>query len=137
MLEIKRSVDELKQLAEDLMDPEKPNPEWSNEMALVFGGAHVTWPLLVHVPEYIAEDAEVTPLDVEHVAAHLAERLEFFIEKAENERGLSAPKALEQVNMLLWVLGEEKRMLDFRETSFEVQAKAGKKLQAWLKKASK
>jgi hypothetical protein len=103
---IARTVPEIDAMIKTLADQKSAGPSWDGRTSSFFG-SETLWPLMVRVPEYIAEGNEVTPLTVEAALEDLRGRVDFLIEKADNERGLSAPKARDQVNMLLWLLGRE------------------------------
>lgn len=115
-----RTVPKIKEMVELLSDRNTIHPKWEAGGTCAFFGSETLWPLMVRVPEFCKESTDTTPLDVEIALEHLRGRLAFLIEKCDDERGLSAPKALDQVNMLLWLLGRQDLALPggtFEETA--------------------
>lgn len=93
-------------------------------------GTEAAWPLMIYCAKFIKEDAgDADALNDESARGHLRDRLDFFIMKAEDERGLSCPKAWEQVNALLWLFGQES--LPHYE-SFDHAVHMGKELKVTL-----
>lgn len=132
--EITRTLEEVETMADLLLDKDRwDDPEWADGMSKMMGG-ECAWPLMVRVPKFIAEGREVTTLEAMPALEHLDSRLDFLIEKAEDQRGLSAPKAREQVNMLLWLFGREGDMIP-ADAGFESTARLAHQLQKKVKEA--
>lgn len=76
-----------------------------------FLGAHYLWPLMLQVPEFIKDNSG--PRSTQMCADDYRGRILFLIEKCDNERGLSAPKAWGQCLMFRWLFGWELDSIDF------------------------
>ena len=64
-------------------------------------------PLQHYLPEYMKEGYEPTPLTQENLIADMAEYMPFAIEKAEDQRGLSATRSIWKFQQWLWALDDE------------------------------
>lgn len=98
---IARTIDEVEDMATRWLEGDVP---WSRGFGPMLG-PETCWPLLVYCRKFVREDAEVEPLDIEDSLKEYIGRLEFYIEKAEDERGISANKAFEQVCAYRWLFG--------------------------------
>ncbi len=101
---IVRTVDEIETMADAWLAGDHDVCPWSEGAALIFG-SDAAWPLMLYVQKFVKEGHDAEPLDDAVALEHLQGRLEFLIDKADNERGLSAPKAHEQVCAYLWLFG--------------------------------
>ncbi len=93
---------------------------WGGSMGMMFG-IKAAWPLMLFVSKFVKDGHDVQSVDDPTPALEkLQERLEFLIDKADNERGLSASKAREQVCAYLWLFGRGETIspsLSFSETA--------------------
>jgi hypothetical protein len=104
---IVRTVEEIETMADAWLASDDIVCPWSEGAALIFGSEAV-WPLMLFVPKFVKDESDVECVDdTASALEHLQERIEFLIDKADNERGLSAPKAREQVCAYLWLFGRE------------------------------
>lgn len=103
---IARTVEEIEVMADAWLACDQSVCPWTEGAAKVFGG-EAAWVLMGYVPKYLKEGCAPEPLDDAAALEGLEERLDFLLEKASNERGISAPKAREQVCAYLWLFGRD------------------------------
>ncbi len=116
---IVRTVEEIETMADAWLAGDDGVCPWSEGAALMFG-SEAAWPLMLYVQKFVKEGHDAEPLDDAVALEKLQERIEFLIDKADNERGLSAPKAREQVCAYLWLFGRDETIssgLSFAETA--------------------
>lgn len=101
--QIARTLDEIEAAADAWLEGTPPFPQTGTAK---YFGSETAWPLMTYCRKYLREDAEPDALDVAEAMERLTGRVAFLIEKAEDERGLSTPKAWDQVQALLWLFGK-------------------------------
>ena len=127
-LAIARTVDEIERMADAWLAGDSSICPWTEGTARLFG-SECAWPLMTYVAKFVKAGCDPDPLDRDEAITRYRERLEFMVEKAEGERGISTPKAREQVNAYLWLFGRD----DFvRSAGFAPTAARGRELLAEL-----